>query len=160
MSEQGGTGERLMCDAMLGKLARWLRAAGHDAAWEYGIDDEALVRRARDEGRALVTSDGPLMAHRLIRDGTVRTVFVPVEYDTARQLRHVLARLGLHLEEPRCMACGGELARVAKSAAVEAPPRVLAAHDDFRRCARCGRLFWSGTHWARIEKTLSALRTV
>ena len=27
------------CDAMLGGLARWLRAAGYDASWEHGIDD-------------------------------------------------------------------------------------------------------------------------
>ena len=30
---------RFFCDAMLGGLARWLRAMGYDAAFEYGIDD-------------------------------------------------------------------------------------------------------------------------
>src|SRR5687768_2358601 len=27
------------CDAGLGGVARWLRAAGYEAFWEYGIDD-------------------------------------------------------------------------------------------------------------------------
>ena len=29
---------RFACDAMLGGLARWLRAAGYDATWQEGID--------------------------------------------------------------------------------------------------------------------------
>ena len=31
------------CDAGLGGLARWLRAAGYDAAWETGINDDVLT---------------------------------------------------------------------------------------------------------------------
>lgn len=31
---------RFACDAMLGGLARWLRAAGYDATWTYGIEDD------------------------------------------------------------------------------------------------------------------------
>ena len=38
---------RLACDAMLGGLARWLRAAGHDTFWQEGIDDGALIHLAR-----------------------------------------------------------------------------------------------------------------
>ncbi|MCD6378693.1 MAG: hypothetical protein DRO01_07865, partial [Thermoproteota archaeon] len=29
----------ILCDAMLGGLARWLRAAGYEAQFIYGIDD-------------------------------------------------------------------------------------------------------------------------
>ena len=146
---------RLICDAMLGRLARWLRAAGYDAAWEDGIDDEDLVARARAEGRVLVTSDGPLMAHRAIRDGTVRAVFVPRNLDLPGRLRHVLQRLDLPRATPRCMACGAALAAVEKAdVAGEPPPRVYAAFDDFRRCTGCGRLYWPGTHWQRIRRIL------
>ena len=38
---------RFACDAMLGGLARWLRAAGYDACWQEGIDDGELIRLAR-----------------------------------------------------------------------------------------------------------------
>jgi len=146
---------RPLCDAMLGKLARWLRAAGYDAASTYGIDDEDLLARARAERRVLLTSDGPLMAHRLIRDGTIRAVFVPLQLDAVQQLRHVLRRLGLPLADPRCMACGGALEEVDKSAvAEEVPPRAYAAYDHYRRCTRCGKLYWPGTHWARIQAAL------
>ena len=146
---------RLACDAMLGKLARWLRAAGCDVTWTEGIDDDDLLRHARAEGRVVVTSDGPLMAHRLVRDGTVRAVFVPVHLATLEQLGHVMRRLGLTPGEPRCMTCGGALLPLTRDdAAGLVPPRVLALHRGFRRCSRCGKVYWPGTHWKRIEVAL------
>ena len=49
---------RFACDAMLGGLARWLRAAGYDASWHDGIEDRAaLVRLARAEGQTVLSSD-------------------------------------------------------------------------------------------------------
>ena len=41
------TPPRFACDAMLGYLARWLRAAGYDVFWQEGIDDTELVRLAQ-----------------------------------------------------------------------------------------------------------------
>ncbi|XXX76800.1 Mut7-C RNAse domain-containing protein [Sorangium sp. So ce134] len=47
-----------VCDAMLGALSHWLRAAGHDAAFEHGIDDGDLMRLAHEAGRLLLSFDG------------------------------------------------------------------------------------------------------
>ena len=41
------------CDAGLGGLARWLRAAGYDARWQEGIDDDHFLREARRLGATL-----------------------------------------------------------------------------------------------------------
>jgi uncharacterized protein with PIN domain len=65
------------CDAMLGGLARWLRAAGYDAAWRAGIDDAELVRQALATGRILLTADTGLMRHGAIQSGRVRAVLIP-----------------------------------------------------------------------------------
>src|SRR5437016_13793776 len=35
-------GIHFFCDAGLGGLARWLRAAGYEAEWHEGIDDDVL----------------------------------------------------------------------------------------------------------------------
>jgi len=57
--------------------------------------------------------------------------------------------------EPRCMACGGELAELTKEqAAGRVPPRSLAFHDHFWACRTCGKAFWHGTHWREISKRL------
>lgn len=146
-----------MCDAMLGGLARWLRACGYDAAYEYGIDDGVLVRRALREGRVLLSSDGPLFERTAIRDGQVKALFVPRQLGKFEQLRFVLRSLGLGRLSPRCMACGGALAQVPRHEAMgEAPPLAYRNCRQFWRCTRCGKLLWHGTHWQRISRSLDA----
>ncbi len=143
---------------MLGGLARWLRAAGYDAAWEEGIDDTDLVRRCLAEGRVLLTADTGIMEHGAVRSGRVRALLVPHGAGKLDQLRFVLETLDLARREPRCMACGGRLVEVPKeSARPEAPPRTFAWCDRFFRCERCAKLFWRGTHWRRIEDRLASL---
>jgi uncharacterized protein with PIN domain len=140
---------------MLGGLARWLRAAGYDASWHPGIPDPELVRLARDEGRTVLSSDGDVFEFALVRDGLVPALFVPRGLTVQAQLAHVLHELSLPLREPRCMACGGELAELTREeAAKRVPPRSLAGHPCFWGCARCGKAFWHGTHWEKIGERL------
>jgi uncharacterized protein with PIN domain len=136
---------------MLGGLARWLRAAGYDASWHEGIADPELVCLARSEGRTVLSSDGDVFEFALVRDGVVPALFVPRGLAVQAQLAHVLRGLGLPLREPRCMACGGELAELtSEEASARVPPRSLAFHDRFWACVCCGRAFWHGTHWQKI----------
>ena len=146
---------RFACDAMLGGLARWLRAAGYDASWHPGIDDRDLIDLARREGRVLLTSDTGIFRVGVVRDGEVPALFIPHGLGKEDQLRFVLRELNLPVREHRCMACGGPLAEVAKEAVRErAPPRSFARAERFYECLRCGRLFWQGTHWQRIAEVL------
>lgn len=149
---------RFLCDAMLGGLSRWLRAAGYDAEFEYGIDDRELVRRARVSGQVLLSSDGPMFERNALKDGTVKALYVPQQMSKEGQLRFVLQALGLPRRRPRCMACGGDLLDVPKHEVMaEAPPLAYRHCNEFFRCARCGKLFWQGTHWQKIEKKLAGL---
>jgi uncharacterized protein with PIN domain len=142
---------RFACDAMLGGLARWLRAAGYDASWHDGIDDGDLVRLALAEGRTVLSSDGDVFAFALVRDGVVPSLFVPRGLAVQDQLAHVLQQLHLSLREMRCMTCGGDLSELTKEdAAGRAPPRSFAYHEQFWECVRCGKVFWHGTHWRKI----------
>lgn len=146
---------KFLCDAMLGGLARWLRAAGYDAQFEYGIDDDELIRRARESGRMILTSDGPLMARNVVRSGQARALFVPRQLSKLEALRFVVREMQLPLRPPRCMACGGRLAEVPKHTVTdEAPPLAFRNCERFWRCRRCGRLLWRGTHWRKITRRL------
>ena len=54
---------RLMCDEMLLRLGRRLRAAGYDTVIaEGGLDDAALIAQCAAEGRVLLTRDRRLIA--------------------------------------------------------------------------------------------------
>jgi len=48
---------RFIADAMLGRLARWLRTLGCDTAFDDEISDAELARRGIEEERAILTRD-------------------------------------------------------------------------------------------------------
>jgi uncharacterized protein with PIN domain len=146
---------RFLCDAMLGGLARWLRAAGYDAQFEYGIADRDLLRLAQATGRILLSSDGPLFERNIIKDALLKALYIPQQLDKIAQLRFVLKELHLPLGPSRCMACGGELLSVPKHEVMgEAPPLAYRNCQEFFRCRTCLKLFWQGTHWQKITRKL------
>ncbi len=149
---------RFFCDAGLGGLARWLRAAGYDAAWEPDITDDELLRQARRIPATILTTDGMLMERRLLRDGIIPSFWLPPTLSIREQLALVFREFGLTLRDPRCMSCGGELRPVAKEALRErVPPRTYRWRDEYFVCARCDKVFWHGTHWQRIMRALGEL---
>jgi uncharacterized protein len=146
------------CDAMLGGLARWLRAAGYDAFWQEDITDHELIRLARDTGRTLLSADTGVFEFAVIRDALQPALFVPLRLSPVQQLRFVLEKLHLSLREPRCMVCGGELAQVPKEQVGDrVPPRTFAWLEHFWECSLCRRVFWRGTHWQRIAAALQSV---
>jgi uncharacterized protein len=147
-----------LCDAGLGGLARWLRAAGYEAAWQPDITDDELLRQARQTPATVLTTDGMLMERRLLRDRIIPAFWLPPTLGIPEQLALVFREFGLTLRGPRCMSCGGELRRVSKEALRERiPPRTYRWLDEFFVCARCDKLFWHGTHWHRIVAALAVL---
>ena len=147
-----------LCDAGLGGLARWLRAAGHEAAWQPDIADDELLRQARALPATVLTTDAMLMERRLLRDRIIPAFWLPPTLKIPEQLALVFREFGLTLRGPRCMSCGGELRRGSKETLRERiPPRTYWWLDEFFVCRRCDKLFWHGTHWQRIVKALTAV---
>ncbi len=139
------------CDAMLGSLARWLRAAGYDACWRVDIGDRELIELALRESRILLTSDSGVFLFGIVRDSELPALLVPRGLKKQEQLAFVLNQLKLPARQPRCMTCGGELVEVAKELVRErVPARTFDWLDQFYECNRCGKVFWQGTHWQRI----------
>jgi uncharacterized protein with PIN domain len=144
---------RFLCDAMLGSLARWLRLFGFDAEFaDPSLDDREVARRARENGRWLLTRD-----HELAAAGP-RTMLVRSK-DLENQLVEIFSRLGIepdpNLDDPRCAECNGELEEVTTDDVRDlVPPYVLATATRFRRCDRCSRVYWPGTHTEKIRATL------
>lgn len=150
-----GADTRFLCDAMLGRLARWLRALGYDTAFDAGAADENVARTAVREERLLLTKDRSLPD-----EWRVGGCLVLESEDPLVLLRRVHERLGLG-EPPgpftRCLACNGKL-EAASEEAVEArvPARAREKHETFRHCPGCGRVYWEGSHVGRMRGKLEA----
>ena len=150
---------RFLADAMLGKLAKWLRISGYDTLYESGVEDDELVTRAAGEGRVILTRDTRL-ARRLAPGGYL---FIR-DNRTADQFRQVVSELGLEACGPgfftRCTVCNGEL-RAADRESVRGvvPEYTYSVTMKFLRCPSCGRVYWEGTHKARILERLKAAGT-
>jgi len=157
--KEGGdkSGEvQFLCDAMLGGLARWLRAAGYGAEFDVHAADGALVRRAVREGKVLLTSDAGILERYAVSEGLARCVFVPRGLSVLEQLAHVLRVLRLRLRgESRCMDCNGSLEPVRlESVADRVPAKVKRTCRAFFRCRSCRKVYWHGTHWEDIRRRL------
>jgi uncharacterized protein len=148
---------KFIADAMLGTLARWLRGMGYDVAYDSSLPDRLLLRRAREEGRVLLTRDTGLI---VLKD-VPEHIFITSDLVEA-QVSQVLKTLRLRPEEgcflTRCLACNGLLMVVEKpEVKAEVPPFVYATQKTFHRCPDCRRIYWEGTHVPRMKKKLQKL---
>jgi len=138
---------RFVADAMLGRLAKWLRILGYDTRYDPRWTDPQLVRLARAEDRVLLTRDLELARRR-----GVRVLLIESEQLDA-QLEHLHRTLGLWAVAPlsRCPVCNEPLEEVPKDHAWGlVPPYVFCTQEWFRLCPACNRFYWRGTHHARI----------
>ncbi len=146
---------RFYCDAGLGGLARWLRAAGYEAFWQADIDDDVLLHEARRTGTTVLTTDSMLMERRVLRDGIIPAFWIPPTLTIPEQLTLVFREFDLTRREGRCMSCGGELRPADKELLRDRiPPKTFRWLNDFFVCSRCDKLFWHGTHWEKIQREL------
>lgn len=149
--------QRFFADTMLGKLARWLRVAGCDVAYEPLLDDAELVARAREEGRLILTRDTLLIRRRWARE---HHLFVVGDHwrDQLRQLVTALDIDPFRRFLTRCLECNEPLRDVDRmKVAQRVPPYVHDTRELFRECPACGRIYWGGTHRERMAAELEKL---
>ncbi|MDJ0788673.1 MAG: Mut7-C RNAse domain-containing protein [Myxococcota bacterium] len=148
--------KRFIADAMLGRLARWLRLLGFDCAYESGIPDEELIRRGVEEGRTILSRD-----RRLPEEWRVEGIYLVRSEGFREQLAEVVRHFGLSRELrilTRCSECNRRLAGVsAAQVASRVPARVLETRHEFRECPRCRRVYWQGSHTERIRRVVERL---
>jgi uncharacterized protein with PIN domain len=148
---------KLFADAMLGALARWLRALGLDVTYDPSLDDPELVERSVAEGRTILTRDRRLTERRLARN------HILIQSDNvAAQVRQVLEVLGVSPDPGRllgrCLRCNQPLVEVdPEEARARVPPWVARTQQEFRRCPACGRIYWPGTHASRMRERLEEM---
>lgn len=145
--------EAFVADAMLGRLAKWMRFLGYDVLYFRDIDDRELVRIARAEGRILLTRD-----RRLPEDFSVECRLIGSE-DLDEQLMEVLSEFPPPgSASRRCMRCNLLLEPVDKHGVKDfVPEYVFIHHDLFLSCPGCNRIYWEGSHIRNIVKRIAMI---
>ena len=154
---------KFLADAMLGKLAEWLRIFGYDtvsAADLSIVDDDYLLDMAEDEGRVLLTKDKELF-HNAQKEG-IQAVLVEGD-DVEHQIADLVRRKIIELREvpslERCPRCNGLLKPVKKSEVRGLVPMgVYMSHDEFWICTNCGQVYWKGSHWKRMKEFVERVK--
>ncbi|HSG75830.1 MAG TPA: Mut7-C RNAse domain-containing protein [Burkholderiales bacterium] len=145
-----------LADAHLGGLARFLRMLGFDTLHDNRFADAEIRRLAEAERRIVLSRDRELLKCREIAHGCyVRAL------KAEAQLREVAARYGLAARArpfTLCLRCNLPLLPATKAqVAALAPPQVLEHQTQFTCCAGCGRVYWPGSHYARMRAALGDL---
>jgi uncharacterized protein len=145
---------RFIADRTLGKLARKLRTLGFDAVYWRGGNPGGAAEAARAEGRLLLTR-----SRKILEKPPGLDLLIVEANDPRDQLREVLARLSLKAEEKnffrRCLLCNEELRPLEREeAAGRVPDFILQLYGVFHGCPRCRRVYWPGTHYAKMKKEL------
>jgi uncharacterized protein len=144
---------RLAVDRMLMRLARWLRLLGADVIADASVSGAELLKIARADDRILVTRDKRLR--------TAGDVYFVESNSIRGQLREAVVRFGLDpraIALTRCSRCNLALTAVARElVSRRVPPYVFASHDRFAECGKCGRIYWSETHPARMHAMLDSI---
>jgi uncharacterized protein len=130
-------------DGMLGRLAKWLRILGFDAAYP-GM--------APREGRYFVTAKE--------WTGGGQTIVVSGA-DPLEQLKQVLTAIDVRPDPSlffsRRLICNEPVVEIPKTdAAGRVPEEIFDSWSEFHECPRCSRVYWEGSHLGRIIRRLES----
>jgi len=143
---------RFLADAMLGKLAKWLRVMGFDTHYQPVYEDET-IRKLVNEGRLLLSRNNAIV-ERYPRALLIVSDKVP------SQLEEIMARGYLDRDIKkrwftRCLVCNTPLEEGSlEDASKNIPDYIL--HQNIKElyfCSLCRRYFWPGSHkWKMVNQ--------
>jgi uncharacterized protein with PIN domain len=149
---------RFVLDVHLGRLAAYLRMLGFDTVYGNCSGDSELAQVSSEQQRILLTRDRGLLKRSAVTHG-----YLVRQTGSRHQLAEILERFDLaHSVRPftRCMACNGVLAQVPREQLLPLlPPRTAASFVEFRQCPQCGRAYWKGSHYRRMQRWVNELTT-
>ena len=147
---------KFIIDVNVGRLAKWLRAMGYDAAFVPDVDDGDLLAIAHSEGRIVLSRDRRLSERRLVTSGSASVLCLRSD-KLLEQLRQAVGEFNLSASEDflRSIECNVELRGLdAEQAEDRVPIYVFQTQEMFKECPRCLRVYWRGTHWQNMRRDL------
>jgi uncharacterized protein with PIN domain len=131
---------KFIVDAMLGRLAKWLRLLGYDTIYNKMLNDDELINIAKNENRILLTRDESLFKKAIKSNVSAKLI-------SSTDFMIALKELNLPLDESiigsRCTICNTIL---------------VEEKTNIWKCPNCGKLYWQGKHWKDINRRIKLLK--
>ncbi|MBE9560755.1 MAG: Mut7-C ubiquitin/RNAse domain-containing protein [Proteobacteria bacterium] len=140
-------------DVHLGRLAAYLRMLGFDTLYRNDYDDPTLADISADEHRILLTCDRRLLMRKQITHG-----YFVRSRQPQKQILEILTRFDLYNNQKpftRCMHCNGKTHAVNKQdIETRLLPKTIKYYDEFYQCEDCGKIYWQGSHFLKMQKMI------
>ena len=150
---------KILCDQMLGTLAKWLRILGFDTFYANAeMSDEDLLNIAKGENRTIFTRD-----KELIISGKKKNLnFIAIETtDLDLQLNQVLKHVNIDEKSilSRCTLCNTVLDTIEKNKAQgKIPSKVFENNEKFWFCSKCNKFYWMGSHYNEMINKIGKIK--
>jgi hypothetical protein len=130
---------------------------GFDTVYSSSSSDADLVQISVADLRILLTRDRSLLKQSAVTHG-----YWLRQTDSRQQIAEIVRRFdlaGAMHPFTRCMACNCGLQPVPKERVRNlVPPPIVELHEEFQQCTQCGRIYWKGSHYARMQTWIEELR--
>lgn len=149
---------KFVLDVHLGSLAKYMRLLGFDSLYNNNYSDEELVKISLTEKRAILTKDRGILKRAEVTHGYwIRSAKV---FD---QIREVIQRFNLKNlinEFSRCLVCNSMLKKISKEIIINRlPKKVSEWQNEFYYCKQCDKIFWKGSHHAKMRGIIERIKT-
>jgi len=153
-----------LTDVMLIKLGKWLRIMGieSESPAPNEIDDDIIIYKALKERKVLLTMDKE-MAQNAVSTG-VKVILIPSKMiEVEDQLEYVIREAGISSsslqKKALCTECGAPVREADLDEVSETiPAGILMTTDKFWKCSSCSQVYWEGSHWRNIQKTVAKVK--
>ncbi len=146
---------KFIADVHLGKLARLLRSLGFDTAYQNSFSNKELITISREQDRVLLSRNSSLTKNDQVK------AFILTSEDPLTQLKQVISQFQLNDQlHPFtvCTVCNGALEKVPKENIVHLlEPNTMRYFNEFWQCNHCKRIYWKGSHYERMLKTIERI---
>ncbi|WP_338599821.1 DUF5615 family PIN-like protein [Sulfolobus tengchongensis] len=133
--------QKFVVDAMLGKVARWLRIMGYDTLYSNKLEDWKILKIAETQKRIIITRDRGLYS-RSVKRG-LKCILLSPDFDIIQDLAYIALKskidLSVNVDATRCPQCNSILNKIS---------------ENKWMCTKCKKEYWKGKHWRTIEEVI------